>query len=144
MRDDAGQALVLAVLAVGIAAATVVGLRAAQDRILSDVHERRAGEAAVEAAGAAVADAQIEFLAALRDGTGRVRSLPSRAELDAFVADPLLVARAQAAANALALANGSAQPSDVSILVRTRSIEIGLALGSHRQRASIDGRCCRP
>ena len=143
MRDNAGQALVLAVLALGIAAATVVGLRAAQDRILSDAHERRAGEAAIEAAGAAVADAEVEFLASLRDETGRVRSLPSRAELEAFVADPLVAARAQAAANTLALANGSAQPSDLSIMAGTRSIEIGLALGSHRQRASIDGRCCR-
>lgn len=144
MRDNAGQALVLAVLALGIAAATVVGLRAAQDRILSDAHERRAGEAAVEAAGAAVADAQVEFLASLRDETGRARSLPSRPELEAFVADLLVVARAHAAANKLALANGSAQPSDVSITAGVRSIEIGLVLGSHRQRASIDGRCCRP
>lgn len=144
MRNDRGQALVLAVLALGIAAATVVGLRAAQDRILSDARERRAGEAAVEAAGAALADAQVEFLASLRDEAGRARPLPSHAELEAFVADPLVVARVRAAANTLASANGSVAPSDVAITLATRSIEIGLALGSHRQRASIDGRCCRP
>lgn len=144
MRDDRGQALVLAVLALGIAAATIVGLRAAQDRILMDARERRAGEAAVEAAGAAVADAQVVFLATLRDEAGQPRGMPSRAELDGFVSDPLVVERARAAAGELAGANGGGTVSGFSIHAWTTTIEIALALGPHRQRASIDSRCCRP
>ena len=147
MSDDRGQALVLAVLALGIAAATIVGLRAAQDRILTDARERRAGEAAVEAAGAALADAELTFRASLRDEAGRPRSVPSRAELDGFVADPIVVERVRAAADELAAANGSGTVTDLAIRVTgspAGTIEIALALGSHRQRASIDSRCCRP
>ena len=147
MSDDRGQALVLAVLALGIAAATIVGLRAAQDRILTDARERRAGEAAVEAAGAALADAELAFRATLRDEGGRPRSMPSRAELDAFIADPIVVERVRAAADQLSAANGSGTVTDLAIHAvgaRTGTIEIALELGSHRQRASIDSRCCRP
>ena len=144
MRHDGGQALVLAVLALGIAAVTIVGLRSAQDRILSDARERRAGEAAVEAAGAALADEQLGFLGSVHDETGGARRLPSRAELEAFVVDGRVVARVRAAADALALANAGGRIADLSIRVASRSIEIDLALGAHRQRASIDSRCCRP
>ena len=147
MSDDRGQALVLAVLALGIAAATIIGLRAAQDRILTDARERRAGEAAVEAAGAALADAELTFRASLRDEAGRPRSMPSRAELDRFIADPIVVERIRAAADELAAANGSGTVTDLAIRVTgagTGTIEIALALGSHLQRASIDSRCCRP
>ena len=143
MRRDDGQALVLAVLALGIAAATIVGLRGAQDRILADARERRAGEAAVEAAGAALADAQLGFLASLHEETDGARRLPSRAELDAFVVDGLVVARVRAAADALARANAGGPITELSVSVASRSMEIDLALGGHRQRASIDSRCCR-
>ena len=144
MRRDGGQALVLAVLALGIAAVTIVGLRSAQDRILSDARERRAGEAAVEAAGAALADEQLGFLASLHEETGGARRLPSRAELDAFVVDGLVVTRVRTAADTLAFANGGGAIADLSISVASRAIEVDLALGGHRQRASIDSRCCRP
>ena len=144
MNDDQGQALVLAVVALGIAAATIVGLRGAQDRILSDARERRAGEAAVEAAGAALADAELAFRQSLRDEAGGPRSLPSRAELDGFVGDPLLTGRVQEAADRLAAANGSGAVTDVTIRVGRGSLEIALALGAHRHRVSIDSRCCRP
>lgn len=147
MSDDRGQALVLAVLALGIAAATIVGLRVAQDRILTDARERRAGEAAVEAAGAALADAELVFRASLRDEAGRPRSMPSRAELDGFIADPIVVERVRAAADQLSAANGSGTVNALAISVtgaKSRTIEIALTLGSHRQRASIESRCCRP
>jgi hypothetical protein len=144
VRDDRGQALVVAVLALGIAAATIVGLQAAQDRILSDARDRRAGEAAVEAAGAALADADLMFRASLRDETGGQRRLPTRAELEAFVSDVLVIERVRDAANALAAANGSGTVTDLSLRIAPRSIEIALALGAHQQRASIESRCCRP
>lgn len=144
MNDDHGQALVVAVVALGIAAATIVGLRGAQDRILTDARERRAGEAAVEAGGAALADAELAFRLSLRDEAGGPRSMPSRAELDGFVGDLLLARRVQEAADLLAAANGSGAVTDVTIQIRTGSIEIALVLGAHRHRVSIDSRCCRP
>lgn len=57
MNDERGQALVLAVLALAVAAVAIGGLRLAQDRILIVHEERSAYEAAVEAAAAVVADA---------------------------------------------------------------------------------------
>lgn len=144
MTDDRGQALVLAVLALGIAAATITGLRVAQDRIVFDARERRAGEAAVEAAGAALADAELAFSASLRDEAGRQHAVPSRAELEGFVSDPLVVERVRSAADSLSAANGGGPVGDLVIGLSPRTIEIALTLGSHRQRVAIDSRCCRP
>ncbi len=144
MIGDRGQALVLAVLALGLAAATIVGLSAAQDRIVVDARERRAGEAAVEAAGAALADAELAFRASLRDEVGGPRTMPSRSELDAFLSDPLLVERVRSAADALAAANGGERVNSVTVRAVRGSIEVALVLGSRPQRASIDSRCCRP
>ena len=52
-------------------------------------------QVAVEAAGAALADAQIDFFASLRDELGVARRLPTMAELDAFARDPLIVERSR-------------------------------------------------
>ena len=128
MSGDRGQALVLAVLALGLAAATIVGLQAAQDRIFDDAHERRAGEAAVEAAGAALADALLGF----------------KGPLDAFAADPLVVERARAAADELSASNGGTTVRDLTITPSAGDLEVGLSVGAHRQRAAIETTCCRP
>jgi hypothetical protein len=128
VSGERGQALVLAVLALGLAAMAIVGLQAAQDRILRDAHERRAGEAAVEAAGAAVADELIHF-------TG---------SLDVFAADPLVAERARAVADELSAANGGSPVRDLTITPGARDVDIGLSMGAHRQRASIEATCCRP
>lgn len=144
MSGERGQALVLAVLALALAALTIVGLREAQDRILADARERRAGEAAVEAAGAALADAQLDFVASLRDELGSVRRLPTLAELDAFVADPLVVERSRAAAAELSAADGGGPVRGLEIAAGSRTIELALSVGGHRQRASIVTACCRP
>ena len=143
MTGERGQALVLAVLALALAAITIVGLREAQDRILADARERRAGEAAVEAAGAALADSQVDFVASLRDELGGRRTVPSLAELTAFVADPLVLERSRAAAAELAAANGGAAVSALEITAGQRSLDIGLTVGAHRQRAAIGTACCR-
>jgi uncharacterized membrane protein YdfJ with MMPL/SSD domain len=136
VTDDHGQALALAVLALAIAAVTIVGLRGAQERILADAHERRAGEAAIEAAGAALADAQLSL-------TGQSDRAPTQTELEALASDPLVRERALAAANALSLANDGPPARDLSIDVGARTFELALAVGSHRQRAAIETRCCR-
>jgi hypothetical protein len=126
VRGERGQALVLAVLALGLAATTIVGLEAAQDRILADAHERRAGEAAVEAAGAALADAVL--------GSTRSR--------EAIVADPLVIERARAAADSLSSANHGPRVRDIAISVGPRSLDVELSVGVHVQRASVETACC--
>lgn len=126
MTGDRGQALVLAVLALALAATAIVGLQAAQQRILSDAHERRAGEAAVEAAGAALADAL----------------LGSSQPLEAFIADPLVIEGAYGAADRLSAVNGGGPARDLSITIGSGSLDIALSVGSHRQRASIGTACC--
>jgi hypothetical protein len=128
VSGDRGQALVLAVLALGLAALAIVGLQAAQDRILRDDHERRAGEAAVEAAGATLADALLGF----------------KGSLDAFAADPLVVERARMVADELSAVNGGAPVRDLTITAGSRDVEVVLLMGAHRQRASIETTCCRP
>ena len=142
MNGDRGQALALAVLALALAAVTIVGLHAAQDRILADARDRRAGEAAVEAAGATIADALVDLAASLRD-RGNARVSPTRAELDALLADPLLVERSRRSANDLSAANGGEDVRDLEISLGDRTIEIALSAGAHRQRASIETACCR-
>jgi hypothetical protein len=131
VTGDRGQALVLAVLALGLAAATIVGLQAAGERILRDAQERRAGEAAVEAAGAAVADAMADLVG-------------SPDELESLLTDPLVIARAQAAADALSAVNGGGAVRDLELRPASRAVEIVLAVGAHRQRAAIETRCCLP
>jgi hypothetical protein len=126
VTGDRGQALVLAVLALALAATTIVGLQAAQDRILLDARERRAGEAAVEAAGTALADAL----------------LGSTGSLEEFVADPLVIERARAAANSLSAVNGGAPVYDLTIGVGTQTIDVALRMGIHLHRASIGTACC--
>jgi hypothetical protein len=123
---ERGQALVFAVLALALAASTIVGLEAAQDRILAEAHERRAGEAAVEAAGSALADTV----------------LGSRVPLDTLVADPLVIERVHAAADRLSAANGGAPVRDLTIAIAPRALDIGLTVGGHRQRVSIGTACC--
>jgi hypothetical protein len=143
MNDERGQALVLAVLALALAAVTIVGLREAQDRILADVRDRRAGEAAVEAAGAALADAEIDLIASFRDELGAARRIPTLAELEAFVADPLVVERSRAAAAELSAANGGGPVRDLEITAGARTLDLVLSVGGHRQRAAIVTACCR-
>lgn len=143
MTGERGQALALAVIALAVAAATIVGLRAAQERILADVRERRAGEAAIEAAGAAIADAQLDFIESLRDELGGRTTQATRSELDAFAANPLVAERARAAADALSAANGGPLVGEIEIRSGGRTLELALTVGAHHQRAAIEASCCR-
>jgi hypothetical protein len=143
VSDDRGQALVLAVLAVAIAAASIVGLLGAEDRILGDARDRRAGEAAIEAAGAALADAQVDLLASRQAAAAGGRAAPSRSELDALITDPLVVERSLRAADALSAANGGPPAKELALSVGVGTLDIALSVGAHRLRASIETTCCR-
>ena len=92
VNDDRGQAILAVVLALGIAATAIVGLRAAQERIVLGAHAQRAGEAAVEAAAQSVADAYAARPAAARE----------------LVVDPHVLETARVAAEELARENGRA------------------------------------
>jgi len=141
--DEGGQALVVAVLGVGIAAAAIVGLRDAQEQILAGAHARRAGEAAVEAAGAALADAQAALVAGLRDEFGRARLLADRSEIAALVSDPMVVDAVGRAARELAAENRAGAPTDLQVSDAGRTLEITLTLDRLRHRAAIASACCR-
>jgi hypothetical protein len=131
LTGERGQALVLAALMLGVAAAALVGLRDVGDRLVSRVEDDRAGEAAVAAAGAAVADLQL----------GRARALGhplGRAETSAFVADPAVAEAARDAAARLARIHGRALPSSVSVHAFGFEIEVHLTLAGRQHVALLE------
>jgi hypothetical protein len=126
---DRGQALIVTVLFLAIAAAALSGLRLAQDRIFAAARERRAGEAAVEAATAVIADAYTV-------------ARGSRAEdIAAAVADPSAREAAREAAQAMSTANGGGGVSDVSAQCRPRSVDVAITLGGRIYRAGFEASC---
>lgn len=128
---DRGQALVLAVVMLGVAAVALVGLRSISDRILEGARDDRAGEAAVAAAGAAVADLQ----------SSRARQLGrdlDRAETSAFVADPRVANAARDAAVWLAREHGRADPRGVEVLSFGYEIEVHLTLAGRHHTALLE------
>jgi len=129
-RDD-GQALMFAALLLGVAAVAVVGLRDVADRIVNGVRDERAGEAAVVAGGAAVAD----LLFARSSALGHELD---RAETAAFAADPAVTDAARDAAVRLARAHGRADPTDVRVLAFGFEIEVHLTLAGRAHVALLE------
>ena len=86
MKGERGQALVIAAVLIGIGALAIVGLRVVQDRVLANALAQDAGEAAVEAAAAAVADAYVARLGAVR---ARAFDVPApEIDVAGLLADP--------------------------------------------------------
>lgn len=131
MRPESGQALVYAALVLGVAAFVVVGLRDVADRILDGVRDDRAGEAAVAAAGVAVADLQLARARALGHDLGRD-------ETAALVADPAVGDAAREAAASLARIHGRADPSEVAVQAYGFEIEVHLTLAGRRHIALLE------
>ena len=129
MTDDRGQAMLAVVLALGIAAAAIVGLRAAQDRVVAGAHVGRAGEAAVEAAAQSVADT---YAARPQDAK-------------ALVFDPRVVEAARAAAEELALENNETGIEHVEVSCAGDRIEVRLALRGRPHHAGFRApECSQP
>lgn len=129
MNDERGQAALGMVIALAIAAAAVIGLRAAQTRIVVDARAQRAGEAAVEAAAQAVAD-----LYALRPASAKE-----------LVLDPRVVENARAAAEELAMENGGRGVEQVRLSCDGSRIEARLVLAGHSHHAGFTApECSRP
>lgn len=123
MSDERGQALVVVVLFLAVAAAALGGLRAAQDRILAEARARRAGEAAVEAATAVIADAYARDGAAVALGDARVRE------------------DAHAAAVAISVANGGGEMSAPAVGCGPRGFDVAIVVAGRTYRAGFEAAC---
>lgn len=126
VKGDRGQALLLVVVALGISAAVIVGLRYAQDRVVTVARVQRAGEAAVEAAAAAVADRYI------RD-RGSAKNLPH---------DDRVLEDARAAAQDLARKNGGGAIDSLAVTCTQVGLEVSLVMNGHTHRAGFDASEC--
>ena len=142
MNGDRGQALVIAALLIGIGAVAVVGLRAAQDRVLASAVEQDAGEAAIEAAAAVVADAYVAHLESVRDRTFDVPR--PTADVAAVLADPATREAARAAAGELAALNGAVFIGVIDARCSGRTIEIELRHAGRLHRAALEAQACSP
>jgi len=129
VTDERGQALLAVVLAIALGATAVIGIRAAQDRIVTGARAQRAGEAAVEAAAQAVADLYAARPAAARD----------------LVIDPRVNETARVAAEELARENGGQGVEQVQLICTGKRIEARLVLGSYSHHAGFSApECSRP
>lgn len=142
MRGERGQAVLIAALVIAIGALAIVGLRAVQDRVLANAQTRSAGEAAVEAAAAAIADAYMAHVESLR---AHAFDLP-RPTLDVagVIAHPATLEAARAAASEAAARNGGVVDGAVVARCLGTAIEIELGHGGRVHRASLPVAACSP
>jgi hypothetical protein len=143
VTDERGQTLVLVVLLLGISAVVVVGLRAGQERFFATARSHRAGEAAVEAASAALADAYVAHIAAVR-ARSQERPRPTP-DVPALVADPRTIEKARVAADELARENGAGRIETIDLICESGRVEARLTLGGYSHHAGFTApECYRP
>lgn len=128
MTEEGGQAALAVVLALAIAVAAVIGLRAAQERIVMGVRAQRAGEAAVEAAAQSVADLYAARRSAARE----------------LVLEPRVVETARVAAEELARENGYRSVEQVQLMCTGKRIEARLVLSGYSHHAGFSAAECSP
>ena len=128
MSDERGQAILILVLALGIAATAIIGLRAAQDGIVAGARAQRAGEAAVEAAAQSVADVYAARPAAAKE----------------LVRDPRVLEAARVAAEELAHENGGRGVEQVRLSCIGDRIEARLVLSGYSHHAGFKAPECSP
>ena len=128
MSDERGQAILILVLALGIAATAIVGLRAAQDGIVAGARAQRAGEAAVEAAAQSVADVYAARPTAAKE----------------LVRDPGVLETARVAAEELARENGGRGVEQVQLSCMGDRIEARLVLSGYSHHAGFRAPECSP
>ena len=133
--EERGQAVFIAILAIGLAAAGIAGLIGTQQRLLLAEQRTRAGEAAVAAAAAAVAD----VYAAERAGGAERRA----GVVAALSADGVREA-ALAAANALSVPNGGTSVDDVRVRCENGAIEVTIVARGRHYRAGFEAPECFP
>jgi len=142
VSDERGQALVIAAILIGIGALAIVGLRVAQDRVLANALAQDAGEAAVEAAAAAMADAYVAHLDWVRARAFEVpRPTP---DVVGMLTHPATREAARAAAAEAAGANGAVFDGVVEARCVGSKIEIELRHAGRLHRAAIEADACSP
>jgi len=135
VNDDRGQALVLAVLLIAIASVAVSGLRIAQEQILASARERRAGEAAVEAATAVIADAY----------TAELGRAPARSpDVLGAITDPRARESARAAATEVSVLNAGPEIGDVVVRCAAGLVDVSITIADRLYRAGFSGSACSP
>jgi hypothetical protein len=142
VKDERGQALVIAAILIGIGALAIVGLRAVQDRMLESAAAQGAGEASVEAAAAVVADAYIARIESVR---AHAFDVP-RPTIDivSMLADPATRESARAAAADVAARNGGAFDGAIELRCVGPTIEIELRHAGRLHRAAVQADACSP
>lgn len=138
-NDERGQALILAVLLVAIAAAAITGLRIAQDQILAAAREHRAGEAAVEAATAVIADAYTAELRRSASSSAAPRPTP---DVLRAITDPDVREAARSAATEVSLINGGPAIGDTSVRCAAGLVDVSLTIAHRLYRAGFSGPLC--
>jgi hypothetical protein len=137
VSDDRGQAVVLTVFLIAIAAIVIVGLRAQQDHVFALERTRRAGEAAAEAATTAVADA---YVVASREASARRLPLDVSRVLSAEGTRDA----ARGAADEASRVNGGAEIGDVALRCGEGRVEITVLMSGASYRAGFPaGECSR-
>ena len=142
MKDERGQALVIAAILIGIGALAIVGLRAVQDRMLENASTQDAGEAAVEAAAAVVADAYVARVETVRAHAFDVPR-PS-VDMVGVLADPETRESARAAATDIAARNGAVFDGAIEARCVGATIEIELHHAGRLHRAAVQADACSP
>ena len=139
---DGGQAVVVAVLFIAIAAVVIGGLRIAQEQIFAVGREHRAGEAAAEAATAVIADAYVAELKRVAASTASPRPTPN---VPAAVSAPSVRENARLAANDLSALNRSEPVGEVSVRCERGGVDVALLLNGRRYRAGFAApECSQP
>jgi hypothetical protein len=142
VKSERGQALVIAAILIGIGALAIVGLRAVQDRMLANAISQDAGEAAVEAAAAVVADAYVARIDSLR---AHAFDVPRpTANIVGMLVEPATRETARAAAAEAAARDGGDFDGTVEMRCVGATIEIELHHAGRLHRAAVQADACSP
>ncbi len=134
LTGERGQALVVAVLFLAVAALVIAGLRLAQDQILAVAREHRAGEAAAEAATAIAADAYAAELQRVAVSTASPRPTP---DVAGVLSASGTRESARVAATDLSVRNGGGAIAAVDVLCGRGNVDVALVLNGRTYRAGF-------
>jgi hypothetical protein len=142
VNSERGQALVIAAILIGIGALAIIGLRSVQDRMLTNAVAQDAGEAAVEAAAAVVADAYVARVESVR---AHAFDLPRpTVDIVGMLEDPATRESARAAAADVAARNGGTFDGAIAARCVGATIEIELHHAGRLHRAAVQADACSP
>jgi hypothetical protein len=139
LTDERGQALVVAVLLIAIAAVAIGGLRLAQERIFLSSREHRAGEAAAEAAAAVLADAYAAELRRVAASSAAPRPTP---DVPRALREPTVRENARAAASDMSERNSGPPIAEIAVRCANGSAEAAIVVSGRSYRAGFHAPLC--